>query len=88
MPLAGIEVQKLRHRRLGVALPWPGQPQRTGRPPQGRRPVPRLHAAGPNQVWSWVIIYLVLDVWSRKVVAWDNALREDPAIAADLISGS
>jgi hypothetical protein len=37
-------------------------------------------------VWSWVIIYLVLDVWSRKVVAWDNAVREDPAIAADLIS--
>jgi hypothetical protein len=28
----------------------------------------------------------VIDVWSRKVVAWDVAEREDPAIAADLVS--
>jgi putative transposase len=28
----------------------------------------------------------VIDIWSRKVVAWDVAEREDPAIAADLIS--
>jgi len=27
----------------------------------------------------------VNDVWSRKVVAWDVAEREDPAIAADLV---
>ena len=69
------------------------------RPPQEPRPVPRLRAAGPNQVWSWDItylpttvrgiwlyLYLVIDVWSRKVVAWDVAEREDPAIAADLVS--
>jgi len=68
------------------------------RPPQEPRAVPRLRAAGPNQVWSWDItylpttvrgvwlyLYLVLDVWSRKVVAWDVAEREDPAIAADLV---
>ena len=61
--------------------------------------MPRLKAAGPNQVWSWDItylpttvrgvwlyLYLVIDVWSRKVVAWDVAEREDPAIAADLVS--
>jgi len=55
--------------------------------------------SGPNQVWSWDItylpttvrgvwlyLYLVIDVWSRKVVAWDVAEREDPAIAADLLS--
>ncbi len=30
--------------------------------------------------------YLVIDVWSRKVVAWDVDEREDPAIAADLVS--
>jgi transposase InsO family protein len=48
--------------------------------------VPRLEARGPNQVWSWDItylprgvrgvwlyLYLVVDVWSRKVVAWDMA---------------
>ncbi len=31
-------------------------------------------------------LYQVIDVWSRKVVAWDVAEREDPAIAADLVS--
>jgi len=48
-----------------------------------RRP-PRAHVAtGPNQLWSWditylrtpvrgvfVYLYLMLDVWSRKVVGW------------------
>ena len=61
--------------------------------------MPRLRAAGPNQEWSWDItylpttvrgiwlyLYLVIDVWSRKVVAWDVAEREDPAIAAELVS--
>jgi transposase InsO family protein len=28
----------------------------------------------------------VIDVWSLNVVAWDIAEREDPAIAADLVS--
>ncbi len=50
--------------------------------PQEARPVPRLKAKGPNQVWSWDIsylptnvkgiwlyLYLVVDIWSRKVVA-------------------
>jgi putative transposase len=49
-------------------------------------------------VWSWDItyvpttgrgvwpyLYLLIDVWSRKVVAWDVGEREDPAIAADLV---
>lgn len=48
-----------------------------------RRP-PRAHVAtGPNQLWSWditylrtpvrgvyVYLYLMLDVWSRKIVGW------------------
>ena len=78
-----------------------GQVHRRGRarPPQQPRPVPRLRAAAPNQVWSWDItflpttvrgiwlyLYLVIDVWSRKVVAWDVAQREDAAIASDLVS--
>lgn len=75
-----------------------GQAHRRGRaqPPQEPRPVPRLEARGPNQVWSWDItylptsvrgvwlyLYLVIDVWSRKVVAWDVAEREKAQIAAD-----
>jgi putative transposase len=78
-----------------------GQAHRRGRarPSQEPRPVPRLRAAGTNQVWSWDVTYLptavrggwlypylVIDVWSRKVVAWDVVEREDPAIAADLVS--
>ena len=78
-----------------------GQVHRRGhaRLPQEPRQVPRLRATGANQVWSWDIsylptsvrgiwlyLYLVIDVWSRKVVAWDVDEREDPAIAADLVS--
>ena len=77
-----------------------GQAHRRGRAraPQEPRPVPRLRADRPNAVWSWDItylpttvrgvwlyLYLVIDVWSRKVVAWDVAEREDAQIAADLV---
>jgi len=34
----------------------------------------------------WLYLYLVIDVWSRKVIAWDLAKREEPVIAADLVS--
>ena len=34
----------------------------------------------------WLYLYLVIDVWRRKVVAWDVAERENQAIAADLVS--
>ena len=34
----------------------------------------------------WLYFYLVIDIWSRKVVAWDVAERKDPFIAADLVS--
>ena len=60
--------------------------------------MPRLRADGPNQVWSWDIsflqttvrgvwlyLYLVVDVWSRKVVAWDVAEVESSEIAAELV---
>ena len=78
-----------------------GQAQRRGRArlPQQPRPVPRLRADGPNQVWSWDIsylptnvkgiwlyLYLVVDVWSRKIVAWDVEEKEDPEIAAKLVT--
>jgi transposase len=80
-----------------------GQAHRRGRARPTKEPklVPRLRAEGPNQVWSWDItylptyeravrlyLYLVIDVWSRKVVAWDVAEREEPAIATNLVSRS
>ena len=78
-----------------------GQAHRRGRArlPQEPRAVPRLRADGPNQVWSWDIsylptsvkgiwlyLYLVIDVWSRKVVAWDVEDCEDPKLAANLVT--
>jgi putative transposase len=61
--------------------------------------MPRLRADRPNAVGSWGITclpttvrgvwlytYLVINVWSSKVVAWDDTERQDPAIAADLVS--
>jgi len=77
-----------------------GQAHRRGRArlPKEPRPVPRLHAGGSNQVWNWDIsylptsvkgiwlyLYLVMDVWSRKVLAWDVESSEDPKLAASLI---
>jgi len=60
-----------------------------------------LRATAPNQVWSWAIIllpitiwgikmylYLVIDAWSRKVVAWNVDERENLAIAGDLVSSA
>ena len=29
----------------------------------------------------WLYLYLVIEVWSSKAVAWDVDEREDPAIA-------
>jgi hypothetical protein len=44
------------------------------------------HLPAEHRSWVWLYLYLVIDVWSRKVVAWVVAEREDPAIAADLVS--
>jgi transposase InsO family protein len=62
-----------------------------------RRP-PRAHmATGPNQLWSWditylrtpvrgvfVYLYLMLDVWSRKVMGWAVHDVESAECAATL----
>lgn len=58
-------------------------------------------AMGPNQVWSWDItwlpttvrgaylyLYLIMDVWSRRIVGWRIAQRESAEIAAALITQS
>lgn len=56
-------------------------------------------ATGPNQVWSWDItwlptlvrghflyLYLIVDVWSRRVVGWTVEERESPELAAKLVA--
>jgi putative transposase len=59
-----------------------------------------LHrATAPNQVWSWDItwlptivrgiylhLYLVMDVWSRRIVGWRIAEADSAQIAAELIT--
>jgi len=59
---------------------------------------PELLATGPNQVWSWDItklkgpvkwsyfyLYVILDIFSRYVVGWMVAHREQDALARRLI---
>ena len=89
-------------RRFYRVLHAHGQAHRRGRSrlPQESRPVPRIRADGPSQVWSWDIsylptsvkgiwlyIYLVMDVWSRKVVAWDVESSEDPNLLPISLAG-
>lgn len=68
---------------------------------QSRQPVyvkPELLATGPNQVWSWDItkikgpwaglwyqLYVVLDIYSRKVVGWLLSSYESGEQARDLL---
>lgn len=55
-------------------------------------------ATGPNQVWSWDItylptvvrgrfmyLYLVMDVWSRRIVGWQVHERESEHFAAAMV---
>jgi len=57
------------------------------------------HATQPNQVWSWDItrlpttlrgwylhLYLMMDVWSRRIVGWRVADAESAAIASELVT--
>jgi putative transposase len=59
---------------------------------------PRVHADGPNQAWSWDIsrlrgpkprdwfyLYVVLDIFSRKIVAWTVDTVESDKVAKTLI---
>ena len=67
------------------------------RPASCRRPL-ELLAEGPNEVWSWDItylrstlagcffyLYLILDVWSRKITGWEVHENESMELSADLI---
>ena len=67
----------------------------------GKYAVPELLATGPNQLWSWDItkllgpakwtyycLYVVMDVYSRKVVGWMVAHGESATLAQKLIKTS
>ena len=62
------------------------------------RSIPELLATRPGQVWSWDItklrgpqrgvyfdLYVVLDIFSRYVVGWTVAAREDSQVAKELL---
>lgn len=71
--------------------------RRRGHRRSGHHP-PRVHATGPNQAWSWDIsrlrgpvvrswfyLYVVLDILSRKIVAWSIDTVESDQVAKRLI---
>ncbi len=66
------------------------------KPPTRKRPAP-LQANAPNQVWSWDItyltttvkgiffyLYLIMDVFSRKIVGWEVYEAESAGQAAKI----
>jgi putative transposase len=67
------------------------------RPRRHRRPT-EYEATGPNQVWCWDItylrsavrgqyyyLYLVVDVWSRKIMGWEVHEGESSELASRLV---
>jgi putative transposase len=73
--------------------------RRGGHQRRGAHGVPRLEADRPNAVWSWDItklkgpkrgeyydLYVVLDIFSRYVVAWCVAPTESGELAKELIA--
>ena len=83
------------HRCLAAAREG-GERRRVRRHPPA--PTPSLVATAPNQVWTWDItklpsvvkgvffaLYVVLDLYSRYVVAWTIARRELASIAKALL---
>ncbi len=66
------------------------------KPPVRKRPAP-LQASAPNQLWSWDItyltttikgvffyLYLIMDVYSRKIVGWEVFETESAEQAAQV----
>ena len=73
------------------------RPQREAR----HHAVPRIEARAPNDVWTWDItkcattkagvylsLYVVMDLFSRYVVAWMLSRRENSGLACQLLSES
>lgn len=62
------------------------------------QPIPRLKASRPNEVWSWDVtklplmirgaylsLYVVMDLYSRFILAWMVSRKENSALAQQLI---
>jgi putative transposase len=77
-----------------------GQQQHRGRakPPVRRKPPVSYKASAPCEVWTWDItwmpgpvagmffyLYLIVDIFSRKIVGWEVHERESAELAAALI---
>ena len=77
-----------------------GQQQHRGRakPPARRKPPTSYQACAPCEVWTWDItwmpgpvagmffyLYLIVDIFSRKIVGWEVHDRESAELAAGLI---
>ncbi len=74
------------------------QHRQSSRPARQIKKPKALTATGPNQIYSWDItylpsvvrglfyyLYLVLDIYSRKIVGWQVYREESSALAADLM---
>lgn len=68
------------------------------RPKKGLRPKEHV-ATGPNQIWSWDItylplkvrglflyLYMIVDLFSRKIVSWHVHDRESADLGAELVT--
>ena len=68
------------------------------RAPQEKRPAATHSASGPNEVWCWDItwlaarvkgqffyLYLILDLYSRKIVGWEVYENESSELAAEFV---
>jgi putative transposase len=75
--------------------------ERRARRQHPKHATPRLVARGPNEIWSWDItklkgpekgiyymLYVVLDIFSRYVVGWLLAERENAQLAQHLLRQS
>jgi putative transposase len=72
--------------------------ERRNQRPAQHNAIPRLKASAPNQVWTWDIsklamvtpgvylsLYAVIDLFSRYTVAWMISLKENSALAMQLM---
>jgi putative transposase len=75
--------------------------ERRAQRPAQHHAVPRLRAVAPNDVWTWDItklpthrrgvylsLYVILDLFSRLVVAWMVSAKENSALACQLMRES
>ncbi len=73
--------------------------RRRGHKRSAHHAMPQLNATGPNQVWSWDIsrlagpaprvwfyLYVIIDVYSRKIVGWTIDTVESDKVAHRLIA--